>query len=69
MNQMIVSKVDENTVYPCYINFTNNALEHIAKLLGYRVQETPRNKQIEIVKTLLASQDTFLFTLKSKWAR
>ncbi|GAB6638744.1 AAA domain-containing protein [Bacillus cereus] len=59
MNQMIVSKVDENTVYPCYINFTNNALEHIAKLLGYRVQETPRNKQIEIVKTLLASQDTF----------
>ncbi|PER25001.1 AAA domain-containing protein [Bacillus cereus] len=64
MNQIITNKVDEKTVYPCYINFTNKALEHITKLLGYKIEEISWREQKELVKALLASQDTFLVHLE-----
>ncbi|PFE28589.1 hypothetical protein CN279_05090 [Bacillus anthracis] len=64
MNQLITNKVDKSTVYPCYINFTNKALEHITKLLDYKIEEISWSEQKEIAKTLLASQDTFLVHLE-----
>ncbi|PFB69332.1 AAA domain-containing protein [Bacillus cereus] len=64
MNQMLTNKVDKITVYPCYINFTKTALEHMGKLFGHKEEETSWNNQIEIAKTLLASQDTFLVHLE-----
>ncbi|EJS65851.1 hypothetical protein CN425_02385 [Bacillus cereus] len=64
MNQLVTNKVDENTVHPCYINFTTNALNDIAKLLGYKHKEIPFDIKKGIAKTLLASQDTFLVHLE-----
>lgn len=62
MNQLITNKVDKGTVYPCYINFTKNALEHIGKLFGNGTSVRSENERI--AKTLLASQDTFLVHLE-----